>query len=100
MYFNIGKYSREGNNGYQGGDNSVTFIRKGKVISVDDPNDAGRIRVRLMGTDNSTVDSEVHYAFPMLPKHLNVILQSSSLPSSFISLKGCMLCPYTRYSYS
>jgi hypothetical protein len=72
MYFN-GKYSREGSNSYQGGDNSITFIRKGKVISVEDPDDAGRIKVRVMGVDNSVVDAETFYAFPMLPKHINVV---------------------------
>jgi len=72
MYFN-GKYSREGKNGYQGGNDAITFIRKGKVISVDDPDDAGRIRVRVMGVDNATPDVDIFYAFPMLPKHLNVI---------------------------
>jgi hypothetical protein len=71
MYFN-GKYSREGKNAYQG-ITDVTFIRRGKVVSIDDPNDAGRIKVRVLGVDNADTDSEVFYAFPMLPKHINVV---------------------------
>jgi hypothetical protein len=73
MFFN-GKYSREGKNSYQGnGNNNITFISRGKVISVDDPNDAGRIKVRVMGVDNSLTDDDTFWAFPMLPKHINII---------------------------
>ena len=71
MYFN-GKYSREGKNAYQGQDD-ITFIRRGKVVSIDDPNDAGRIKVRVLGLDNSEIDAETFYVFPMLPKHINVV---------------------------
>jgi len=71
MYFN-GKYSREGTNGYQGG-NDFTFIQRGKVVSIDDSDDAGRIKVRVIGVDNNKVDSETYYAFPMLPKHINIV---------------------------
>lgn len=72
MYFNNGKYAREGKNSYQG-ITDITFIRRGKVISVDDKDDAGRIRVRVIGVDNAEFDSETFYAFPMLPKHINVV---------------------------
>ena len=71
MYFN-GKYSREGKNAYQGA-GDVTLIRRGKVISINDPNDAGRIKVRVMGLDNSKTDAETFWAFPMLPKHINIV---------------------------
>ncbi len=71
MYFN-GKYTREGNNSYQG-NNEITFIQRGKVVSIDDYNDAGRIKVRVLGVDNNKVDSETFDAFPMLPKHINIV---------------------------
>ena len=71
MYFN-GKYSRTGNNAYQG-QADITLIRRGKVISINDPDDAGRIKVRVLGVDNATIDSDIFYAFPMLPKHINII---------------------------
>jgi len=71
MYFN-GKYTREGNNSYQG-NNEITFIQRGKVVSIDDYNDAGRIKVRVLGVDNNKVDSEAFDAFPMLPKHINIV---------------------------
>jgi len=71
MYF-VGKFNREGKNSYQG-DNKITFIQRGKVMSIDDPNDAGRIKVRVMGVDNNETDSDTAYAFPMLPKHINVV---------------------------
>ena len=71
MYFN-GKYSREGGNSYQN-NNDTTIVHRGKVVSIEDPNDAGRIRVRIMGIDNNEKDSEIYYAFPMLPKYLNIV---------------------------
>jgi hypothetical protein len=71
MYFN-GKYSREGSNSYQN-NNEITFIQRGKVVSIDDYNDAGRIKVRVLGVDNNKVDSEAFDAFPMLPKHINIV---------------------------
>lgn len=72
MYFNNGKYAREGGNSHQGG-NEITFIQRGKVISIDDSNDAGRIKVRVLGVDNNLVDSATFDAFPMLPKHINIV---------------------------
>lgn len=73
MYFN-GKYSREGKNSYQGnGNKDVTFISRGKVITNIDPDDAGRIKVRVMGVDNNLLDNETFWAFPLLPKHINII---------------------------
>ena len=72
MYFINGKYSYEGKSGYQSG-KDVTFIQRGKVVSIDDANDAGRIKVRVIGTDNDEKDADIFYAFPMLPKHLNIV---------------------------
>lgn len=71
MYFN-GKYAREGSNSYQG-NNEIVFIQRGKVVSIDDYNDAGRIKVRVLGVDNNLLDSEAFDAFPMLPKHINIV---------------------------
>lgn len=71
MYFN-GKYNREGGNTYQN-NNEITFIQRGKVVSIDDYNDAGRIKVRVLGVDNNKIDSEAFDAFPMLPKHINIV---------------------------
>jgi len=71
MYFN-GKFNREGGNSYQI-NNDTTIVHRGKVVSTDDPDDAGRIRVRIMGIDNDDTDNEIFYAFPMLPKYLNIV---------------------------
>ena len=72
MYFNNAKFSREGGNSYQA-NNEINFIQRGKVVSIDDRDDAGRIKVRILGVDNDKVDSEAFYAFPMLPKHINIV---------------------------
>ena len=44
-----------------------------EVISIDDENDAGRIKVRLTPEDNSLRDSELPFAYPLLPKMLHVM---------------------------
>lgn len=72
MYFINGKYNYEGGNKYESNDNT-TLIQRGKVISLEDPNDAGRIKVRIVGVDNDKTDEELPFAFPMLPKHINIM---------------------------
>jgi hypothetical protein len=71
MYFN-GKYSREGKNAFNE-KQGITIIQRGKVISTYDEDDAGRINVRIPGVDNDKSDSGTFQAFPMLPKHINVM---------------------------
>lgn len=45
----------------------------GKVISTSDKEDGGRIRVHISGEDPSNFNMEdIPYAFPLLPKHLQV----------------------------
>jgi hypothetical protein len=55
----------------------IYFVKYGVVISVDDPNDLGRIKVRIKGTDSlggddDKTNAQLPYCFPMLPKHLQV----------------------------
>ncbi len=71
MYFNNGKYSREGKNAFDG-QQGITLIERGKVIDVSDYHDAGRIKIRVAGNDNNKLDADTYDAFPMLPKHINI----------------------------
>lgn len=57
------------NNGIQ---NKTTGIYLANVISIDDEYDGCRIKARIMGEDNNKADSKIPYAFPLLPKHLQV----------------------------
>lgn len=50
----------------------ISVVRYCKVISIDDANDADRIKVRLIPEDNSKSIDQIDYAFPMLPKNLHV----------------------------
>lgn len=43
---------------------------KGKVVSVYDEDDAGRIKVRILNVDGHT--DKLDYAFPLLPKMINI----------------------------
>jgi len=88
MYFN-GKYTRSGGNAYQG-PNGIPLIRRGIVTSIVDKDDAGRIQVRIQGTDKDDNDDNTNktiIAFPMLPKHLNIVpkLEEAVLLFSFNS---------------
>ena len=50
----------------------IQGVRFCKVISIDDPSDADRIKVRLYPEDNSKEIDDIDYAFPLLPKMLHV----------------------------
>jgi hypothetical protein len=55
----------------------IKFVKYGVVVSVDDSNDMGRIKIRIKGTnslggDDDKTNDQLPYAFPLLPKHLNV----------------------------
>ncbi len=61
---------------------TINYIKYGEVMSVDDPNGLGRIKVWVKGSvsnggDDELVGSDNNYenlpwCFPMLPKHLSV----------------------------
>lgn len=50
----------------------VPIFYFGKVISLNDPNNTGQIKVFLSGIDVSENDPNIPIALPLLPKHLNV----------------------------
>lgn len=49
-----------------------TNFFKGIVIYNSDPNDAGRIKVRIKGVDDSILDGDLPFCFPMLQKFFHV----------------------------
>ena len=48
------------------------FIKIGYVFSITDETDGQRIKVRLNPDDIRKSDSEIPYAYPLLPKHVNI----------------------------
>lgn len=55
----------------------IRFVKYGVVVSIDDPNYLGRIKVRIkgpqnLGGDDGKSNSDLPWSFPMLPKHLLV----------------------------
>ena len=67
---NTGKKSQ-----YEKG-NAYRQLKIGEVVSIDDPNYLGRIKVRLKGSiaiggDDGIADADLPWCFPLLPKHLN-----------------------------
>lgn len=52
--------------------NIVPLIKICQVVSVDDETDGGRIRARVLPEDRDLSNSEIPYAFPLLPKMLHI----------------------------
>ena len=51
-------------------------VQLGQVVSIDDPNYLGRIKVRIKGTrarggDDGILDGDLPWCFPMIPKYLS-----------------------------
>lgn len=67
----MGNYGLPGRNINQ--QNAGTEILQfGKVVANNDPDDGGRIKVRIKGVDDKLNDADVPYAFPLIPKFVNV----------------------------
>ncbi len=55
------------------GNGDKTLIVIGRVVSISDEFDGGRIKARVEGVDDTNSDSELPYSFPLIPKHLNIM---------------------------
>jgi hypothetical protein len=80
MYFNINdgrtSLARGKSSDYDDVSN-FKYLKFGTVVSIDDEFSLGRIKVRINGTaavggDKNTSNADLPYAYPMLPKHLQV----------------------------
>lgn len=72
---------------YRKGTNKENLVRNiyyGEVISIDDPNEGGRIRVRIPDFDNKTPNEQLPFAMPMLPKFFWIIPQVGEVVRIFI----------------
>lgn len=63
---------------------AVRNIYYGEVVSIDDPNEGGRIRVKIPDFDNKTPNDQLPLAMPMLPKFFWIIPQVGEVVRIFI----------------
>jgi len=54
---------------------SIRNIYYGEVVSIDDQYDGGRIKVRIADLDNKTIDNNLPYAYPAIPKFMHIYPQ-------------------------
>ena len=56
--------------------NDERNVYYGEVVSIDDPTDGGRIKVKILGLDNQILDNnDLPYCSPLLPKFLHIFPQ-------------------------
>ena len=75
------------NSTYQRDNGTVELTRTiyyGEVVSIDDPTDGGRIKVRIQGLDNRSSNDDLPWAYPNLPKFFHVIPQVGEIVRIFI----------------
>ena len=66
----------------------VRNIYYGEVISIDDPTDGGRIKVKILGLDNKITSTEdLPYCYPMLPKFFHAFPKVGEVVRIFIENK-------------
>jgi hypothetical protein len=70
--YSLGEWGSRGN-GKRGGDSKRRVMWIGRVVESDDPEAAGRVKVRIKGLDDKKSNSELPYAWPFLPLYLNII---------------------------
>lgn len=73
------QYKRETNK-----ETPVRNIYYGEVVSIDDPNEGGRIKVRIPDLNNKTSVDQLPFALPMLPKFFWILPQVGELVRIFI----------------
>lgn len=67
---------------------NISNIYYGEVLSINDPTDGGRIKVKILGLDNKITDvNELPYCYPMLPKFFHVFPKVGEIVRIFIENK-------------
>jgi len=59
-------------------------IYYGEVVSIEDPTDGGRIKVKVPDLDNKTQNSDLPWCYPLVPKFLHVYPQVGEMVRVFI----------------
>jgi hypothetical protein len=64
---------------------STRNIYYGEVLSITDPTDGGRIKVRIKDLDNKTLNAdEIPWSYPLMPKYFHIIPQVGEMVRIFI----------------
>lgn len=67
-----------------GSDNDIRTIYYGEVVSTDDEDEGGRIRVRIPDLDNQIPNTELPWSYPLMPKFFHVYPQIGEVVRVFI----------------
>ncbi len=59
-------------------------IYYGEVISIDDPTDGGRIKVKIPDLDNRTANADLPWCYPVIPKFFHAYPQVGEMVRIFI----------------
>jgi len=59
-------------------------IYYGEVVSIDDPIDGGRIKVRILDLDNQIANDDLAWAYPMIPKYVHMYPKTGEVVRIFI----------------
>ncbi len=65
-------------------ENAIRNIYYGEVVSVKDDVEGGRIKVRIPDLDNKTVDDQLPFAYPAIPKFIHMYPQVGEVVRVFI----------------
>lgn len=72
-------YSRDTNN-----QSPVKSMYYGEVVSINDPTEGGRIKVRIADLDDKTNNDSLPYAYPAIPKFLHIYPQVGEVVRVFL----------------
>jgi hypothetical protein len=64
--------------------NDKRTIYYGEVISIDDPTDGGRIKVKISDLDTRTINDDLPWCYPLLPKFFHLYPQKGEVVRIFI----------------
>lgn len=70
--YSLGSNASRGD-GNRKGSSRRQILYFAQVISADDPEAAGRIKVRIKGLDDKKTNEDIPYCWPFLPLYLNII---------------------------
>lgn len=59
-------------------------IYYGEVVSIDDPTDGGRIKVKIAGLDNKTSNVNLPWCYPVMPKFFHIYPKVGEMVRIFI----------------
>lgn len=64
--------------------NAVKNMYYGEVVSIDDQTEGGRIQVRIADLDDRTLNADLPYAYPAIPKFLHIYPQVGEVVRIFL----------------